>query len=88
MQLCCTKKLLSAMNLESQTGPEENELFYWSAHLITVNRRKTLAVVNDSNRYGFILHGLKAKDFKNLEKLITQGKESRRSSIFCLNKGL
>lgn len=73
MQICCTKKLLSSMNLDSQTGSEENDLFCWSAHLITVNRRKTLVVVNDSNRYGFVLHGLKAKDFKNLEALITQG---------------
>lgn len=73
MEICCTKKLLSELDINSQIGTEENDLFCWSAHLITLNRRKTVVVVNDSNRFGFILHGLKAKHFKNLGELITQG---------------
>lgn len=73
MQICCTKKLLTQLNILPQNETEENDFFCWSAHLIIVNRRKTLVVVNDSNRFGFILHGLKAKDFTNISELITQG---------------
>ena len=61
------------MGITAQNGRSENNLFCWSAHYITLNRRKTIVVVNDSNRFGFILHGLKAKDFKGLDKLILQG---------------
>ena len=28
---------------------------------------------NDSNRYGFVLHGLKANDFKHINELLIQG---------------
>ncbi|MDA8226624.1 MAG: plasmid pRiA4b ORF-3 family protein [Desulfitobacterium hafniense] len=73
MQIGCTKKLQDELGLVFQDGAENNDLFCWSAHLITVNRRKTLVIVNDSNRFGFVLHGMKAKDFKNLNEHITQG---------------
>ena len=73
MQICCTKKLNDAMGIVPENGSEENDLFCWSVHLITVNRRKTVVAVNDSNRYGFVLHGLKAKDFKNFNELLIQG---------------
>lgn len=73
MQICCTKKLLDEMGVVAQNGISENDLFCWSAHFITLNRRKSIVVVNDSSRFGFILHGLKAKDFKDLNKLILQG---------------
>jgi len=72
MQICCTKKLNDAMGIVPENGTEENDLFCWSVHLITVNRRKTVVAVNDSNRYGFVLHGLKAKDFKNFNELLIQ----------------
>lgn len=67
------KKLIDEMGIVPRNGTEENDLFCWSVHLITVNRRKTIVAVNDSNRYGFVLHGLKAKDFKNLNELLIQG---------------
>jgi hypothetical protein len=73
MQICCTKKLLDEMGIDAQNGRSENDLFCWSAHFITLNRRKTIVVVNDSSRFGFILYGLKAKDFNGLNKLILQG---------------
>lgn len=49
---------------------EYNPLFSWHANLLTVNRKKTIILVNDKNRYLIVLHGLRAKDFKNLNKLI------------------
>ena len=58
MEICCTKKLLNEMDINSQIGSEENDLFCWSAHLITVNRRKTVVVVNNSNRFGLVLHNI------------------------------
>lgn len=57
--------------LQNETG--ESDLFCWSVHLITVNRRKTIVMVNDNNRFGFVLYGLKAKDFKNLNELLILG---------------
>lgn len=76
MQICCTKKLLTELGTTPEQVAEEKELFCWSAHLITVNRKKTLVVVNDKNRFGFILYGLKANDLKQLDKLILEGVRS------------
>ncbi|GAB6155459.1 hypothetical protein JCM17380_42100 [Desulfosporosinus burensis] len=50
MQICCTKKLKDEMGIVPESGTEVHDLFCWSVHLITVNRRKTVVAVNDSNR--------------------------------------
>ena len=73
MLICCTKKLLDQIGVKTQSIPEENDFFCWSANLITINRRKAIVVVNDNNRYGFVLYGLKVKDFKDFDELILQG---------------
>ena len=73
MQICCTKKLQDEMGLVLQNEVGEENLFCWSVHLITVNRRKTIVMVNDSNRFGFVLYGMKAKNFKNLNELLILG---------------
>ena len=44
------KKLNDELGIVPEEGTEENDLFCWSVHLITVNRRKTVVAVNDSNR--------------------------------------
>jgi hypothetical protein len=72
MLIQCTKKLLSDLKVEPLKMSEEDELFSWHANLITINRRKTLVLVNDSNRYVIILHGLKAKEMKKIDELIVQ----------------
>lgn len=41
--------------------------------MIKIKRRKAVVIVNDKNRFGFVLFGLKTKDFKNLDELILQG---------------
>lgn len=38
-----------------------------------MNRRKTVVLMNDSNRYAVVLYGLKAKDFKRFDKIAEQG---------------
>jgi hypothetical protein len=70
MLIQCTKKLLSELKVEPSVSLEEEALFSWHANMITVNRRKTLVLMNDSNRYIIVLHGLKAKDLKKLDELI------------------
>ena len=70
MLIQCTKKLLDELKIKPAASIEEQPLFSWHANLITVNRRKTVVLCNDKNRYIVVLHGLKAKDFKHLGELI------------------
>jgi hypothetical protein len=72
MLLQCTKKLLAELQIKPtlDQAQEELPLFSWHANLITVNRKKTLVLVNDSSYYIIVLYGLKAKDFQNLEPFI------------------
>ena len=73
MLIGCTKKLQDEMRAMAQkSGSEEKELFSWSANLVKIKRRKAVIVVNDSNRFGFVLFGLKTKDFKRIDELILQ----------------
>lgn len=74
MIIGCTKKLQDEIGLITQKNRmEENELFCWSANLIKLKRRKAVVVVNDKNRFGFVLFGLKTKDCIKIEELILQG---------------
>lgn len=70
MNVALTKKLMDAVKEKPEVGTEERELFRWTANLITVNRRKTIVVVNDYSRYGFVLYGVKAKELANLREII------------------
>jgi hypothetical protein len=70
MLIQCTKKLLAELKVETSEPSEEEALFSWHANMITLNRRKTLVLTNDSNRYIIVLHGLKAKDLKKIDELI------------------
>ncbi|SNX52874.1 plasmid pRiA4b ORF-3 family protein [Thermoanaerobacterium sp. RBIITD] len=70
MLIQCTKKLLDVLERKPVTYEEENLLFSWHANLITLNRRKTIVLVNDKNRYVVVLYGLKAKDFRRFDEAI------------------
>ncbi|WP_027364989.1 plasmid pRiA4b ORF-3 family protein [Desulfotruncus alcoholivorax] len=72
MLIQCTKKLLDELNIKPASHPDEEPLFSWHANLVRVNRRKTVVLVNDRNRYVIVLYGLKAKDFKKLDEHIIQ----------------
>ncbi|WP_262176465.1 plasmid pRiA4b ORF-3 family protein [Saccharococcus sp. Marseille-Q5394] len=75
MKIHGTKKLLDAITFEvtvDSTNEEENELYAWHANLLTIDRRKTLVLMNNSSRYVVVLHGLKAKEFKNLDQVIQE----------------
>lgn len=72
MLIQCTKKLLEELKIEPVlVNTSEPALFSWHANLITVNRKKTVVFVNDSNHYVMVLYGIKARNFKNLDELIT-----------------
>lgn len=75
MLIQCTKKLLEKLDIKKTESLNEELLFSWHANLITLNRRKTVVLVNDSNRYAIILHGLKQKDFNKLSELILKAIE-------------
>ncbi|MDD3225655.1 MAG: plasmid pRiA4b ORF-3 family protein [Clostridium sp.] len=81
MQICCTKKLFEESHILTEKVPPENDLFCWSAHFIIVNRRKTVVVVNDSSGLGFVLYGLKTKDFSKLAELILKGIKNSLKAI-------
>jgi hypothetical protein len=70
MLIQCTKRLLAELKVETSEPSEEEALFSWHANMITMNRRKTLVLTNDSNRYIIVLHGLKAKNLKKIDVLI------------------
>jgi hypothetical protein len=70
MLIKCTKKLLDMLEVGPSAGQQESSLFSWHANVVMVNRRKTVILLNDLNRYVIVLHGLKKKDFRDLEKLI------------------
>lgn len=70
MLIQCTKKLLDVLERKPVTYEGENLLFSWHANLITLNRRKTIVLVNDKNRYVVVLYGLKAKDFRRFDEAI------------------
>lgn len=54
MELACTKKLLEYIGVKTEKMPKENDpLFEWTANPITVNRRRTLAVVHVASRCTF-----------------------------------
>lgn len=73
MLIQCTKKLLDQLKIKPQEVEEEAEpLFSWHANILTLDRRKTVVLVNDSNRYVIVLYGLVAKDFKKMDQLIPE----------------
>jgi hypothetical protein len=73
MFIQCTKKFLEQLDIKPESRVEEEPLFSWHAHLISVNRRKTVVLVNDKNRYAIVLYGLKSKDCKRFNEIVLQG---------------
>lgn len=73
MFIQCTKKLLEQFHVEPISEEMAEPLFSWHANLMIVNRRKTVVLVNDQTRYSIVLHGLKAKEFKNFQAIVIQG---------------
>jgi hypothetical protein len=73
MLIHCSKKLLDELKIKPEPELEEEPLFSWSAHVLTIQRKKMVVAVNNLNRYAVIMYGLKAKDFKRMDELIKEG---------------
>lgn len=72
MLIHCTKKLLDELGVKPSNAPEEyNPLFSWRAHFLMLNRRKSIVLMCDSSRYVVVLHGLKAKELRELGRHVT-----------------
>ena len=72
MFISCTKKLQDELKIKLEKLEKQDLLFSWHANLITINRRKTIVLVNDATRYSIILYGLKAKDFKSFADNVSE----------------
>ena len=74
MHIGCTNKLLKYIQVEATAADTSvPPMLRWSANMVTIDRRRTIVVGNDSSRYGFVLYGIRAKDIKNLGSLILDG---------------
>lgn len=82
MLIQCTKKVLDELKIKPSIVEEEDPLFSFHANVITINRRKVLVLMNDKNRYVIVLYGMKAKDWKRIDKLIIEAvRESFKSEF-------
>ena len=73
MLIQCTKKLLDELKVTPIEQVEEgNPLISWHANLLKIGRHKFMVLVNNQNRYAVVLYGLKAKDKKNIDRLIQE----------------
>lgn len=74
MQIGLTRKLADYAKINlAPADATLHPLYSWSANLLTINRRKTIVVMNDASRFAFILNGVKAVGVKKLDKLILHG---------------
>lgn len=93
MQVGCTQKLIDYLDCEiCSHNNDALVLFNFTAKLITVARRKCIAVIHNESRCGFVLYGITAKEKKNIRALILQGIEKmlrkERYSDEIINKFL
>lgn len=57
MQISCTKKLLDELGVKPSVAENALPLYTWRANLIKINRRKTVVLVYEQNRYVVMLYG-------------------------------
>jgi hypothetical protein len=69
MLIHCTKQLLDELKIKPVASVQE-PLFSWHANLLTINRRKTIVLINNRNRYAVVLHGLAAKHKSDIGSII------------------
>jgi len=79
MNLQLTKTLIDTIKpiLTDIDVSDYSEIDNYHCNLLKFGRENVLLITNDSTLYSFVIFGLKAKDFKNIEDVI-------RESIFKL----
>ena len=72
MYIQCTKKLLEAGKFElgEYQGSELSPFYEWHANLFVLHRRKGVLLMNNATRYGIVLYGLKATEFKRFDQIV------------------
>ncbi|MBR2894914.1 MAG: plasmid pRiA4b ORF-3 family protein [Oscillospiraceae bacterium] len=76
MYLECTKKLLDYLGVKPDktlSRDSHDQLYTWTANLLTINRRKVIVVVHAASRCQFVLYGITAKSISKLPELIFKG---------------
>ena len=79
MIINCTKKLQDELKIKPAKLDVIAPLVSWHANIIRVNRRKTIVVANDASGYVIVIHGVVAKDLKDIKELIKESIETTMS---------
>ena len=74
MQIGCTKKLQEFLKKDIIQADQDVDPFYtWSASIMIVNRRKTIVVLHDESRCGFVLYGMTSRHPREMDCIIQAG---------------
>lgn len=74
MQLGITIPLQKHLKIKTLPYGEQTDLFYcWELHIIRLQGKNTLAVVNASNRFAIVLWGMTAPQWKRLGEVMRNG---------------
>ena len=74
MQIGCTKKLQEFLKKDIIQADQDVDPFYtWSASIMIVNRRKTIVVLHDQSRCGFVLYGMTSRHLREMDCIIQAG---------------
>lgn len=74
MQIGCTKKLQEFLKKDIIQADQDVDPFYtWSASIMIVNRRRTIVVLHDESRCGFVLYGMTSRHIREINGTIQTG---------------
>ena len=74
MQIGCTKKLQEFLKKDIIQADQDVDPFYtWSASIMIVNRRRTIVVLHDESRCGFVLYGMTSRHIREIDRVIQTG---------------
>lgn len=74
MQIGCTKKLQEFLKKDIIQADQDVDPFYtWSTSIMIVNRRKTIVVLHDQSRCGFVLYGMTSRHLREMDCIIQAG---------------
>lgn len=74
MQIGCTKKLQEFLKKDIIQADQDVDPFYtWSASIMIVNRRRTIVVLHDESRCGFVLYGMTSRYIREIDRVIQTG---------------
>lgn len=82
MIIQCTHALLKELDIRPKDieahdtfEKEPDNLMFWHANVIRMNRKKAVILMNNVTRYPILLYGMKKNDFKKFNELVLQAIE-------------